>query len=155
MKIFEQTVNTSTQLTSSLTFDFVKEVAQSLRWGIGSKSRIILCHPSNRELLYKLLAPINNTKDINIIRPYRVICNKLIPRYRETKTDNIIFKDSKFITYSDGPRSDMTYYDYVEMCLYFGWAEYEVIKEPVWYQIDDNSFLNVIEMSKIFLTDCP
>jgi len=45
------------------------------------------------------------------------------------RCSRIIWHDTRFIQYSDGPAPNTISYDeYIKMCLYFGWAHKKIIQ---------------------------
>lgn len=99
----------------------------------------IRAHPNNvRKLREMIDNEVTGNKDIHSIYGYYVVEDRYLPETHMFKTGKIIWKDTKFITYSSGPspESDMTYKEYLQMCLRLGWAEEETKEEMVFYEID-------------------
>lgn len=130
-------------MTSQEIIEAVKKAQQKLRPGIGSRSKLLFTHPDNKEALGALVKQVTETsKDVFCPFPYRVIGDYHIPKKETKKTGRILWKDTRFVTYSSGPApgSPLTDEEYLGMCLYFGWAEEEVTEYTVWYEVDVNTF---------------
>ena len=154
MRIFEHKLDHSLstdEVTSEITFNSIKQAVSSMRAGIGYSSKILICHTSIVDQLRKLinenLSPKNNP-DLHIIKPYRVIGHPEVPKIHKKYTGKYIFKKNRFIDYNFDPHnSRLTYTDYIDMCLYFGWAEKEYISIPVCYELETDNFLDCIMSS--------
>ena len=142
-KIFQNTLSGSSSVSDPKMIDTIKDTIKKLRPGIGTRSKLLFTHPRNKELLIKLIKTVEgNNKDIFMPFPYRVIVDANIPIKEDVKTGKILWKDDKFTAYSSGPSGNMSWKDYLDMCLYFGWAKEEYVSQLVWYEADENTFEN-------------
>lgn len=96
-------------------------------------SKILVTHPENATFLRKEIEKFYQSADIHMPFGFKIMPNSNMPKYREDKT-KVIWHDTKFVKYSNGPSkgSKMTYWQYVEMCVYWGWAEF--YKERLFYE---------------------
>jgi hypothetical protein len=130
-------------VTSQEIIEAVRTAQKKLRPGIGSRSKLLFTHPDNKEALGAVVKQVTETpRDIFCPFPFRVIGDCCLPKKEKKKTGRILWHDSRFITYSSGPApgSPLSDEEYLEMCLYFGWAEEEEIEYTVWYEVDANTF---------------
>lgn len=110
-------------------------------------TRKIFCHPANAEKLRRAIKEANEVKDIFMPYGYDIVSDPYIPEYTEKKTGKLIWKKNKFINYEEPADLDMSWQDYVDMALYFGWCKEEVIREIVFYEIDTgkSNFMDVFD----------
>lgn len=151
-KVFPQWVNNdnsifNTSSTPSWVNTSVEDIKDLLnkhiRPGVGSRSKLIVCHPDNLEEVRKLTKFQTENPDIHIPFPYRVITNKYVPKTAKMRTGKILWKKDRFTDWSGGPTSDMSEEEYLEMCLYFGYAEYEEKEDIVFYEVDDKKLFDL------------
>jgi len=127
--------------------ELMKQVRDKIRPGVGTKSSLMFCHPSVEEDLRIAVRKATDNPAVHAVRPFRVMTNPCLPESQDMKTGKILWKDTKYITYSDGPNTDITDGEYLSMCLFNGWAEEEVIKKMVFFELDRNTFLNHLDMA--------
>lgn len=153
IKAWEHTVvGTSDPVSKGDILQAIRRAKEALRPGIGTRSKILVCHPNNRKYLSALLHRVNDTPDLHVVYPYRIIENAYVPETSLMKTGNIVWHDTRLWTYSSGPTSNMTMPEYIKMCLYFGWAEEEYKMMQVFYEIDDNTFSTVLNSALLLQT---
>lgn len=97
--------------------------------------KILFTHPDNAEFLQKELDKFYQSPDIHMPFKFEIRTDAKMEQYLEDRS-RIIWHDTKFVKYSDGPSkgSKMTYWQYVQMCIYWGWAEF--YKERLFYEFN-------------------
>ncbi len=95
---------------------------------------ILITHPDNLKHLESLPKQVKRLIDSSPFLKIEVRTDKnLSPTERKSK---IIWRDDKFVQYSDSEEEE-----YINMCIYFGWAEREYVEEPLFYLVDGSKFI--------------
>lgn len=130
-------------------FDVIEtiyKIASNFRIGIGSKSKILFCHPDNKDTLEALVYSTRmslESRGIHTIYPYRIKTNSKLPAKLQSENGELEWTKDRFVSYSDGPACDMSGQEYREMCIYFGWASYK--QESVWFELGGNTFNDMLD----------
>ncbi len=141
----------SEPVTSESILKAMRSAEKQLRKGVGIKTRPLYCHPDNADALNTMCKKIDDCSDMSLVRPYRIVRSSLIPKTIERETGKVIWHDSRFIQYSDGPDPDggLNEEEYLKMCLRWRWAHMEKEEVSVCYEIDTNSFGQALDASRI------
>lgn len=136
-------IGTTSKVTSEDIKAALKKASENIRLGVGARSRVLLAHPDNADRLNAILKKITEVPDIHLVKPYRVLRDRNLPKEQEIKTGNVIWNDTKLWKWSEGPHSDITPEEYLRTAVYFGWAVEEIKKVEIFYELDMDTFSTV------------
>lgn len=115
-----------------------------------SINKKIICHPNNYEKLKKVVQDAAGASpDFYMPFGYEIVVDDYLPEFEEKETGKLLWKKNKFINYEEPADPDMPWEDYLEMALWFGWCEKEVVREMVFYEVNlgQSNFLDVLDAS--------
>lgn len=139
-----------TEVTNQSIKDALDAAKKVMRSGVGYRSSIIYCHPSNLKYFRELSKQVQDCASfLHLVKPYRIMANEHVPRTSKFKV-GMKYHDTRFVTYSTGPASDMTIDEYDEMCDFMGWGKIQWEEKPVCFEIDSNTFSGAVSAAKSF-----
>jgi len=136
--------NVSNPIKIKETYELANQLLKSVRPGIGLRSKLVFTNPVNLNVIRKIFRPSNTVGFMSIEHPYRVITTSIIPPYELVDTGDIIFKKNQFVNYEYSNDNILPYDEYVEMCLFFGWAKKKIQKQILFYVLDDKQAFGII-----------
>lgn len=126
--------------------DKIMAAYRNLRANIGYRSKIVMTHPDNLELIRSFIEVQTRPRspDVFIPFPIRVMADSILPKTKQVKI-GVRWHDTQFCSYSSGPAvgSQLTPEAYESMCLYFGWATPIYQEQPLFYELHDD-YKNVL-----------
>lgn len=151
VKVYEETIAGCENITTESILETIKTAKARLRPGIGTRSKLLFTNPKNKEKLGAIVKTVTEApKDLFIPFPWRIITSESLPEKTKKKSGKIIWHDTRFVTYSNGPspNSGLSDEEYLSMCIYFGWAEEEIIEMTVWWEMDESQFSNFMNIAQ-------
>lgn len=151
VKVYEETIAGCENTTTESILEAIKTAKAGLRPGIGTRSKLLFTNPRNKEKVGAIVKTVTEApKDLFVPFPWRVITSEFLPEKVKKKSGRIIWHDTRFVTYSSGPSpgSGLSDEEYLSMCIYFGWAEEEIIEMMGWWEMDEPQFSNFMNMAQ-------
>ena len=109
----------------------------------------LFCHPNNFEWLKGHVQEVSNSNpDLFMPFGYDIVVDQFVPEFEYKPTGKLLWKKDKFVDHSIQSNKDISWEEYVDMCVYFGWCEREVIKKRVFHEVNfDTTFLDFKDSS--------
>lgn len=148
---YQQSLFGSEKVTEKTILEAMKKAKSIMREGVGTMTRPLYCHPDNVDVLNAVCKKVGDCKDMSLVKPYRVIADRNIPKTTTIETGKVIWHDTRFIQYSDGPApgGGLNEKEYLDMCLRWKWAHMEQKEVSVWYEVDLDSFSMALDTSRL------
>ena len=108
-----------------------------------TNARVLVTHPNNFHWLQDSIRKISDLDYVNMIYGYKIFVDTEVPE--EIESRELEWKQDYLVTYGGGPANkDLSYHEYISMCLYFGWCKYKTKK--CFYELNrDLKFKNSLE----------